>query len=539
MDSKTAVAMVFAALAAFSLPAYAFSSTAAFEWLDSHDANGSYGFAGANALALAALGEWGENAQLQSQLADTVRADLNDNASWNWAEADLPSIQFWALHETGFASAGIDSATLSQKILAFKGQHGGFTGLQECVANCTDPNWQNQVWQPVETTTDTALVLLALESAGTLDSQTKNEAIAFLHSLQNEDGSFKQSLSTSETQLYALGPDFVSTTSLALEAMQQTGFGATPEVAKAIAFLKQKARSCFGNSGSAYGPSRAAVAFAKSGEGAFASSAAAYAALSQKQDGGFADPLRSQSDSNAMDTAMALLAAKNIAENSVPCAPLSATLAYNTPIFPGNSQPMRITAEGAVENVSFTVTKPSGGFVELQAQQTQQGVFETVFSVTAEEGNYSILATINAMQGGRLVKSGVFEVKSASSSPTPAPTPTPTPSPSNQEIKVVFVTPYPSPTPAATPSITPTLAPTPQRETAKESVSTKQNEEATTPSGLTALAAAKPNAWFSFSVDEKNMALSLNPIVFISLLALGIIFSLYKHYSKSNTRGLK
>src|SRR3990167_1150872 len=34
MDSKTAVAMVFAALAAFSLPAYAFSSTAAFEPLE-------------------------------------------------------------------------------------------------------------------------------------------------------------------------------------------------------------------------------------------------------------------------------------------------------------------------------------------------------------------------------------------------------------------------------------------------------------------------------------------------------------------------
>ena len=535
MDSKTAIAIVFAALAAFSIPAHAFSTTAAFAWLDSHHTVGSYGFAGANALALTALVEWSENAQLQSQLANAIKADLNDNSSWNWAEADLPSIQFWALHKTGFASTGIDSATLSQKILAFKGQHGGFTGLQECVANCTDPNWQNQVWQPVETTTDTALVLLALESAGTLDSQTKNDAIAFLSTLQNEDGSFKQSLSTGETSLYALGPDFVSTTSLALQAMQQTGFGETPEAAKAIAFLKQKARSCFGNSGSVYGPSRAAVAFAKSGENAFASSAAAYAALSQKQDGGFADPLRSQSDSNAMDTAMALLAAKNIAENAVACAPLSAALAYNTPIFPGNAQPMRITAEGAVENVSFTVTKPSGGFVELQAQQTQQGVFETVFSNTAEAGNYSILATIIAMQGGRLVKSGVFEVKSASASPTPTPTPTPTPSPSNQEIKVVFVTPYPTPT--ATPSITPTPTPSPtpqERETAKESVSTKQNEEATTPSGLTALAAAKPNAWFSFSVDEKNMALSLNPIVFISLLALGIIFSLYRKWNKVN-----
>ncbi|MFH1056836.1 MAG: prenyltransferase/squalene oxidase repeat-containing protein [Candidatus Micrarchaeota archaeon] len=535
---KTISSRIFFLLIAVAVAdAHAFSSGSALQWLYSNNQNGSFGFAGGNTFALMGAGSLNGDAGFQNQVAAWIAADLNDGNSWSWAEADLPAAELWALQTTGFSSV-INKGEITQKLLQMKGPNGGFKGLYECSANCSDPDWQNQAWEQVETSTDTALVLLALKNAGTLDEQTKNSAINFLNSLQNPDGSFKQSVSSQEVSLYSLGPDLVSTTSLALLALVENGGKDSEQAQKAGGFLKSKANGCFGDNGRFYGPSLSSIAFEKTNLGDFASAAARFAVLHQKQDGGFADALRSSQNSNALDTGAALLAAKNINESiEGTCAPLKANLSFNNPIYPGNTQTMTANAEGAIESVSFTVTSPSGVLTEVQAQQKQNGVFEASFSKTGETGNYTVIAAVKPKHGSELKKSGVFEVKSATQS-TPTPTPTPTPSPTVQELRLVIDSPkviQPAVSPTPNPTSVATLVVESEEENAvKESVPAvpKQKEELQQSAGsTTGLAVANPLPWFALSIDEKTIALNVHPVIFISLLALAIIFAVYKRWA--------
>ncbi len=526
--------IVFAILVAASF-AFAFSGDNALQWLDSHDSNGDYGFAGGNAFALAALGDWNSNPSLQTQIAGKIEADLNDENSWSWAEADLPAAEWRALEKTGFAG-NLNETRLKEKLLLFKWHNGGFKGLYECTENCSDSDWTKQKWEQVETATDTALALMALKQSGNLDDETRQGAVSFLYSLQQADGSFKQSFNSAETQLYSLGPDLVSTTALALMALQENGEGQSLQSINAIVFLKNSAGNCFGNSGKTYGPSLASIAFKNAGLDGFSSATANYVGLNQNQDGGFADPARSSTDSNALDTGVALSAAKNIAEGeSSYCAPFSATLSFNTPIVKGNAQTVTVNAEGAVDSVSLVITNPSGSTSELNAEKKQDGVFQAVFTQTELKGNYSVLAMVKPKFGSVLNKGGVFEVVDISSTPTPAPSPTPTPTPIPvPEFKVVIATPYPTafvPTPRPTISAPEATAQAlPSAPPQQKEVETQSQPKETSP--LTALAVSQPTPWFSFSLDEKNISFSASPIAFISLAAIAIIFSFYRRWKK-------
>ena len=530
-----------------ALPAVSSSWTLAFDlqagenWL----AGRNYGneFVGGSAWALVALNAQNSNSETQTQIAGLLQTDLANNASWSWAEADLPGIEAWALEKTGQAQ-GIDATAITESLLALKGPNGGFKGLFECVANCTDPDWTKQVWQPVETTTDTALALMALKSMGTLDDQTKNNGLSFIYSLQNSDGSFRQTPSEQETQLYSLGPDLLSTTSLAVIAMQENGAGSTDQASRAKEFLKTQARGCFGDSRKVYGPAIASIAFAESGLADFASSAAEYAVLNQNADGGFADPLRSASASNTIDTGAAIFAAKGI-QNKGACAPLSGSLSFNSQILPGNTQHFAATVEGAINTAILMITMPNGNLIQQDMSRVNDTFYQADFTQTQSTGSYAALLQLTPKYGQQFAQSSVFQVASTATptpTATPAATPYPTPIIIQQGQQPAPQVQFYVPTTPATDNVDiesqlselQTKLDQTQIElrNAMENNRRQAAAQSDSASGMTGLASAQTKPLFALSADDRAIALSFNPLLFILFAVLIVVAVMYRRWTR-------
>ena len=535
---KAEKVLLFAAFAmVLGANAYAFDLQAGTSWLAGR--NYSSEFVGGTGYALMALKAQNSNGDVQNSIAAILNADLANNDSWSWAEADLPSIETWALSESSLQQGNANAIT--QRLLTLKGNYGGFKGLFECVAQCSNPDWTQQQWEPVETATDSSLALIALKKLGTLDDQTKNAAINFIYSLQNTDGSFNQTPSEKETQLYSLGPDIISTTSLAVMALEENGAGSDSHTQNAIQFLKQQARNCFGDYGKIYGPSLASRAFAEAGLGDFSSSAAEYAVLAQKQDGGFADALRSSQNSNSIDTGAAVAAAKNIAGKGA-CAPLAASLSFNSQIIAGNNQHFTATVEGAINNAALTITMPNGNTATQQLSKVNDTLYQADFQQTQTAGAYAVLLQLTPRHGSALTQSFAFQV-SNTAPPTPTGTPTPTAQPATiiiqappqQEVRFVVATPS-AQTQGEIDDRLNLMQAKLDRAEIELNNALQNRQELQTPSqsngqtsAVTGLAASNPIV--SLSVQGNSVALEANPIVFILLAVLIVVFTLYRRWS--------
>ncbi|NYZ78443.1 terpene cyclase/mutase family protein [Candidatus Micrarchaeota archaeon] len=428
----------FFALLVFSLLAFASFAAAdnvsvAVGWLKAHqDAGGSEGAYMEHATAVAAHAIWlkeGDSSNVTSALA-FLKTGLEDAGYWYWGawgETDIPSAVLYSFFATSHLNQ-IDLPSVSQRLLEFQQPSGGFKGYYDMNAS-----------HSVESSVDTAMALHALVNPGAIPPSNKTAAIQYLYSLQNADGSFNLTNTTANDSLYSLGPEPVSLTALALLALRESGEN-NANTARGIAFLKGRASSCFENH--AFAVSLSALAFKAFGENDFASAAVNFLKTLQKQDGGFADAIRTSQDSNALDTGWAAVAMQsNPASNSGACAPVYPSPSPSvtptptpSPYCSAYANPVSIAGSGySLVSVSFSnMLTPAIAVVNCgtgQSTQVQCGTSSggscSVYCTFAKPVYYPYYFTANAFVNGYSCGSMVITLVSTTATPTPSTYPTP------------------------------------------------------------------------------------------------------------------
>ena len=260
-----------------------------------------------SAAAVFALHRLEGNSSNVSAGLQYLKADLENPASYSWSEADIPGLNLYVYSKL----AGADSLNLSDvalRLVSMQGSGGGFIGYSQCVENCTDDDWANDLWLPSEDAISTSMAILGLDAAHSLNDSVRNGSVNFLLRMRNADGSFNLTNDTVLGNFWALGPDIYSQTGFALLALHEARFGGI-EINGSLEFLRGAAAAKFGNNTNAtFSPVVTAYVLA-----AFNDTNSSLLALSnlpclQNPDGGFRDPLRYGESSNVLDTALAMLA---------------------------------------------------------------------------------------------------------------------------------------------------------------------------------------------------------------------------------------
>lgn len=186
-----------------------------------------------------------------------------------------------------------------------------------------------QVNQTVASSVDTDMALLGLINAKGIPVSNEANAMSYVLSLQNSDGSFNLTRATRFDSFYSLGPDRTSITALTLLALKAAGFSHDdPRVSNALSFVNTAASSDF--EGHVYAAAISAIALKAYDEPANVVRASVYILSQQNSDGGFSDISRSApSQSNALDTGWAAAA-------------LEAGFVEDTPVATVNSPPTAV-----------------------------------------------------------------------------------------------------------------------------------------------------------------------------------------------------
>jgi PKD repeat protein len=259
-------------------------------------ADGSYGAFREHWAAAGAYALWlnSSNSAKAALSYSWLGHQLNSSSAWFWGqygEADVPGAVLYSLASSSSVTH-VNITFVEDSLLQFQRSNGGFAGYYE-------------VSQTVTSSVDTDMALLGLINAKTIPVSNQTDAISYVLSLQNSDGSFNLTSRTRFDSFYSLGPDPVSITALTLLALKNGGFSHDdPRVSSALAFLKIEASSNFG--GSVYAAAVSTLAFKAFDEPAGAMTAVVYILSQQNSDGGFSDSSRSSpSKSNALDTGWA------------------------------------------------------------------------------------------------------------------------------------------------------------------------------------------------------------------------------------------
>jgi hypothetical protein len=284
----------------------AFNESAALPFLKTQQSSdGSFDawFPPHTALAAIALNGAEANSSAAWNASAWMIADLQNSASWSWAEADIPGTEIYSLALTGNANASALSGAYSQ-LLSMQAPSGGFIGW-----------WTSS--GTLEDAASTSFSVLGLNAAGAMPPTNATLAKNYLLSLQNADGTFNLTTTIENNSLSSLAPNKISATAIALLALQALGENSSgPQAALGLSFLKNSTDSCFGNESLAYSAAASALAFDAMGESAYASKALNYLKTLQKSDGSFLDSLRSPYSGSALDTGTALHAFQKINETS-------------------------------------------------------------------------------------------------------------------------------------------------------------------------------------------------------------------------------
>jgi len=287
------------------------SSGAATEFIKSKQlANGAFdSFSSPQSpAAVLALYSIGGSSNLTAGLA-YLKSDLKNPESYSWGEADIPGFELYAYLKAGNSSE-INLTDVTGRLFGLRGQNGGFKGYSLCVANCSDPDWQNQVWMPVEDAISTSAALMGLVSANSINDSQKNETIQYLQSLRNPDGSYNLTNELELGNLWSLAPDIYSQTAFIVWALEIAG---QPEsdVAPSLIFLQNGAQNNFNDTNHTYAAAITSIALAAYNYTDGSVKALDNLQCTQREDGGFRDPGRFGEGSNVLDTAFAILAIGN------------------------------------------------------------------------------------------------------------------------------------------------------------------------------------------------------------------------------------
>ncbi|MEK6954907.1 MAG: hypothetical protein AABX01_07890 [Candidatus Micrarchaeota archaeon] len=301
-------------------------------------ADGSFDpFSSPNSAAAAmALFAFEGNSTNVSAALQYLKSDLENPASYSWAEADIPGISLFTYALFGNMS-GLNISDVSGRLISMQGIGGGFKGYSQCVENCKDPDWAKQVWAPSEDSISTAMALLGLNAAGALNETIKNESANFLISLKNSDGSFNLTNSVIVGDFWSLGPDIYSQTGFVTLALKEIGYDEA-DLLGPLAFLRNSTASNFNNNSNAtFAPAIVSYVLFLFGDTNNSLIAAQNLRCLQNPDGGYRDTLRFGAGSNALDTAFAIMAMKNhfsgaiICHSEIPQSPSPTPTATSTP----------------------------------------------------------------------------------------------------------------------------------------------------------------------------------------------------------------
>jgi len=287
------------------LPVQSSVLNGALQWLASNQSSsGSYGDYREHWAASAAYALWLNNSSsAKAELSYSFLAkQLNGSSTWFWGtygEADVPGAVLLSIASSSYLGL-VNTTAATAELLQFQQSTGGFKGYY-------DPNQA----QTVTSSVDTDMALLGLINSNSIPVQNRTFAVRYLLSLQNADGSFNLTSSTSFDPIYSLAPDPVSITALTVLTLKSDGFTIeNPTISNALKFLSGVALGNFDGNGHAYSAAISAMAFKAYDRPDSTLTASLYILSQQNSDGGFSDSSRSTSypESNALDTGWASIA---------------------------------------------------------------------------------------------------------------------------------------------------------------------------------------------------------------------------------------
>lgn len=280
-------------------------TSAALNWLTTHQlSDGSYGSCSELETAPAAYALWIFNHNSASAFLsyNFLRNKIDNSTTYFWigggcslAEADIPGEILYTFD----ASQNLNLLNLSfvgPKLLSFQEANGGFYGY-----------FDNSQSKQVTSSVDTSMALLGLIDAASISPTAQTNAINYLLSLQNANGTFDLTNTISASSLSSMGPETISMTALAVLVLANAGFSMTNNhVSSALTYLSREAGMNF--SGHVYAASLTALALTTYCTPTGATQALSFLASQQNPDGGFRDIIRSSTGSNALDTGWATVA---------------------------------------------------------------------------------------------------------------------------------------------------------------------------------------------------------------------------------------
>jgi PKD domain-containing protein/A-macroglobulin complement component len=266
----------------------------ALQWLaGNQSSNGSYGAYEEGLAATAAYALWLNNSiSPKAALSYSwLATQLNRSSSWFWGtEADVPGAVLYSIASSANLHL-IDTTSVAANLLQLQQSHSGFEGYYDSTAS-----------QIATSSVDTDMALLGLINAKEILPQNQTDAIQYLRSVQNPDGSFNLTKTLPFDPLDFLGPDPISITAMTVLALKSANITINdPYVASALTFLKNAASTGFNRH--VYAAAIADLAFKAYDQPDDAISSTLFILSQQNCDGGFSDTSRSTyPQSNALDT---------------------------------------------------------------------------------------------------------------------------------------------------------------------------------------------------------------------------------------------
>jgi prenyltransferase beta subunit len=281
------------------------SINAALNWLMlNQQSNGSYGSFTEPQTGPAAYGMW-------IRFQDTTKVvlsynwlknQLQNSSTWFWSgrgavnESDVPGEILYTFSQSQNLHMLNLLSGVTTNLTKFQQTNGGFLGYFDTATN-----------KQVPSSVDTAMALLGLVSSNSMPAAKEQEAVNYLLSLQNSDGSFNLTKTVQSNSLYSLGPEPISITALVTLALKQASLSTSnSSINAALSYLIASASSNFG--GHVYAAALSLLVFSEFFIAGDVTIADNFLLQQQNADGGFRDISRGSVGSNALDTGWAVVA---------------------------------------------------------------------------------------------------------------------------------------------------------------------------------------------------------------------------------------
>jgi PKD domain/A-macroglobulin TED domain/Prenyltransferase and squalene oxidase repeat len=358
----------------------------ALQWLVANQSSsGSFGAYEEHITAAAAYALWlNDSASPEAALSYSwLATQLDSSSAWFWGtEADVPGAVLYSIASSDNIHL-INTTSVASNLLQLQQPHSGFEGY-----------FDSTLGQTVTSSVDTDMALLGLISSGLIPPQNETNAVQYLLSLQNLDGSFNLTSTIPYDPLYSLGPDLVSITALTLLALKSAGLTLDEApISNGLSFLSEWTLANLCSDGHTYSAALSTLAFKAYDQLDDAIRSSSYILSQQNSDGGFSDVSRSYyPESNALDTGWAAVALETqpLESGNIPqiknCPPVANfSFAPETPV---EGIAVHFNASGSVDRyadqLSYNWTFGDGS--------TGQG--STPSHTYLESGNFTVTLTV-------------------------------------------------------------------------------------------------------------------------------------------------